>query len=1010
MARAELPIISDSQLPNNAPLDVAGFQAHLRTALAGEVRFDRLSRALYSTDASVYQIVPLGVVIPKSEQDVVTIIQACARFGLPITARGGGTSQAGQAIGPGVVLDFSKYLEQILEINATERWVRVQPGCVLDDLNLAVRPHGLQFAPDVSTSNRATIGGMIANNSSGAHSIIYGKTVDHILELRVVLADGSVITAAPLAADKLQAKCDLQSLEGACYRAVGRLAQANAAEIALRFPKILRRVGGYNLDLFAQRGPAEPFNLAQILVGSEGTLGVMVEAKLRLVVLPKHKALTVIHFAHLLDALSATPLILKHAPSAVEVVDRHVLDSTKMNPEASRLRDFLSGDPGAILIVEVHGEEAAGLTSRLDALERELRNRALGYHVHRAEDGAAQARIWKLRKMALGLSMAQKGDAKAISFVEDTAVAPENLRDYIAEFLSIVARHETSAGVYAHASVGCLHVRPVINLKTQAGVRQFESIAAEVADLVLRYGGSLSGEHGDGLVRSPFQEKMFGPVLYNAFRELKQAFDPQNLLNPGKIVNAPPLTANLRYGPAHRTPSIPTTFDFSADGGIVQAAELCSGVGACRKKREGTMCPSYQATRDEQHTTRGRANTLRLAMTGQLGDEGLTDAAVKDALDLCLECKACKSECPTNVDMARLKAEFLHQYYRKHRLPFRNRLFGNIGPWSALASNVRPLANFLTRNAASRWLNEKFFGIDRRRVPPKLAGEDLFDLIAAEKPGRYRGDPDRHVLLFPDTFTTYYEPEIGLAAFRLLNALGVSVTLDLPSNCLDLGRLSPVPPHRLRCCGRPLISNGLLDKAVQYAEHNVERLYFWARVAGQPIIACEPSCVLTIKDDYPALLRGEMRRMAEVVAAACQTFEEFVESLLVQKSADGQRAPASFAAGPKQILVHGHCHQRALVGMEPTLRLLRRIPGASVRELDAGCCGMAGSFGYEKEHYELSRQVGEQRLFPALRKVDAGTVVVAPGFSCRQQIQHFTESVALHPAQLLHLTEQPETA
>ncbi|HEV3115519.1 MAG TPA: FAD-linked oxidase C-terminal domain-containing protein [Gemmataceae bacterium] len=1002
MARAELPIISDSQLPNNAPLDVAGFQAHLKSALAGEVRFDRLSRALYSTDASVYQIVPLGVVIPKSEQDVVTIVQACARFGLPITARGGGTSQAGQAIGPGVVLDFSKYLDQILEINATERWARVQPGCVLDDLNLAVRPHGLQFAPDVSTSNRATIGGMIANNSSGAHSIVYGKIVDHVLELRVALSDGGVITAAPLAADRLQAKCDLQSLEGACYRAVRRLAQDHAAEIALRFPKILRRVGGYNLDLFVQPG-LETFNLAQILVGSEGTLGVIVEAKLRLVQLPKYKALTVIHFADLLDALAAAPLVLKHAPSAVEVVDRYVLDSTKMNPEASRLRDFLKGDPGAILIVEVHGEDPARLTSRLDALEQELRDRALGYHVHRAEDGTAQSRIWKLRKMALGLSMAQKGDAKAISFVEDTAVAPEHLRDYIAEFLTIVARHQTSAGVYAHASVGCLHVRPVINLKTEAGVRQFESIAGEVADLVLRYGGSLSGEHGDGLVRSPFQEKMFGPVLYNAFRELKQAFDPQNLLNPGKIVNAPPLTDNLRYGPAYNTPSVATTFDFSADGGIVQAAELCSGVGACRKKREGTMCPSYQATHDEQHTTRGRANTLRLAMTGQLGTEGLTDAAVKEALDLCLECKACKSECPTNVDMARLKAEFLDQYYRRHGLPWRNWIFGNVATLAWWGRRLPRLTRLLTASRLGRWINERLFAIDAHRIPPQTSRSTFDDYFFARMETWWvNRNRQPAVLVFPDTFVEYYEPHVGIAAVEFLQALGFTCEQGCRHGYVGPASLL----RRVRCCGRPQISNGMLASAVRLARHNVEVLYPWA-AEGKPIMACEPSCILTIRDDYPALLRGAERRKAEVVAAACSTFEELADAALVELESRGQ--PFDLKRGLQRILVHGHCHQRSLVGMEPTLRLLRRIPGADVIDVDAGCCGMAGSFGYEKEHYEISRQVGEQRLFPMLRKADAGTAVVASGFSCRQQIQHFTQSTALHPAELLQSLLRTET-
>jgi FAD/FMN-containing dehydrogenase/Fe-S oxidoreductase len=979
MSLAELPVITGNTPPKTM-VDVAGLQAELARTTTGEVRFDRLSRALYSTDASVYQIVPLGVVLPRSEADVVATLKVCSRFGVPLTARGGGTSQAGQAIGPGIVLDFSKYLNAVLEMNVAEQWVRVQPGCVLDDLNLAVKPVGLHFAPDISTSNRATIGGMIANNSSGTHSLIHGKTVDHVLELKVALADGSIIHMQPLNRDALEAKCRQRDLEGACYREARHLATIHADEIERRYPKILRRVGGYNLDLL--RPSSAPFNLAHLLVGSEGTLGVTLEAKLRLIELPKAKAVLVVQFAELLDALAATPAILTHAPSAIEVVDKYVLDSTHLNPEAARLRDFLQGDPGAILLIEFYGERPGELLPRLDALEADLRSQGYGNHFHRATEAGAQSRIWKLRKLALGLSMAEKGDAKAISFVEDTAVAPEQLRDYIAEFLAVIVRHGTKAGVYAHASVGCLHVRPIINLKTMEGVRQFEAIAADVADLVLKYGGALSGEHGDGLVRSPFQEKMFGPVLYNAFRELKRTFDPGNLLNPGKIVDAPPLASQLRYGPGYVTPEVPTTFDFTADGGLTRAAELCAGVGECRKKREGNMCPSYRATCEEQHSTRGRANALRLAITGQLGMEGLTDPALFDVLDLCLECKACKGECPTNTDVARLKAEFLHQYYQKHGLPLRNRIFGNVARLSRWGCRLAPFSNWLAQSRPARWLNEKLLGIDRRRVPPKFARKSFFSSLGPRLLDSPK-DAEHRVVLFADTFVNYHEPNIGMAAVELLHHL----------------RCVPLELRRdLWCCGRPLISNGLLDQAVKYARHNVERLYLYV-ADGTRLIACEPSCILTIKDDYPALLHGDLRRQAEIIAVACLTFEEYLDLLLANK---GSASPLRFCPGPKRIVVQGHCHQRSLVGMELTLRLLRRIPGAEVIDLDAGCCGMAGSFGYEKEHYEISRLVGEQRLFPALRQAGEDTVIVAPGFSCRLQIQHFTGRTALHPAQLLH--------
>jgi Fe-S oxidoreductase len=507
---------------------------------------------------------------------------------------------------------------------------------------------------------------------------------------------------------------------------------------------------------------------------------------------------------------------------------------------------------------------------------------------------------------------------------------------------------------------------------------------------VLKYGGALSGEHGDGLVRSPFQERMFGPVLYQAFREIKKTFDPQGILNPGKIVDAPPLTNSLRYGPAYVTPDVPTTFDFTADGGVVRAAELCAGVGECRKKREGTMCPSYQATCDEQHSTRGRANALRLALTGQAGLQGLTDPALAEVLDLCLECKACKSECPTNVDVARLKAEFLHQYHQKHGRPWRSWLFGHVAELSDWWG--RP-ANWWMRTAAGRWLNEKLFGIDRRRVPPALAAVPFVDSpgYPVAGPGD-RGAPE--VLLFPDTFMNRYEPRLGRAVQGLLAAAGCRVITGVPAPYPVCGSSTASLPRGLTCCGRPLISNGLLDEAVERADTNVQALYPWA-AAGKPITACEPSCLLTLKDDYPALLYGEMRRRADAVAAACLTFEEVLET-------QAAKAPRPlFQPGPKRLLVQGHCHQRSLVGMGPTLRLLRRIPGAEVIDLDAGCCGQAGSFGYEKEHYEVSRLVGEQRLFPAVRAADPDTVVVAPGFSCRSQIRHFTGRIAVHPAELL---------
>ncbi|HYI97306.1 MAG TPA: FAD-binding and (Fe-S)-binding domain-containing protein, partial [Bryobacteraceae bacterium] len=615
----------------------------LSQAIEGEVRFDKVSRALYSTDASVYQIEPAGVAVPKTRQDIIRIAELCRRFQCPITMRGGGTSQAGQAIGEGLQVDISKYYNQILELNVEERWARVQPGIVLDELNAQLRTHGLRFAPDISTASRATIGGMMANNSSGARSVLYGKTIDHVIEQEVLLSDGSIVHFRALNTNELQHKCAGESLEAQCYRTVQRIGIECADEVDKRFPKVLRRVGGYNLDEFTRQD--KPFNLAKLMVGSEGTLGIVLEAKLNLVPLPKAKAVLAIQFTELLEALEATPIILRHQPSAVEVMDRFILNHTRESKALESVRNsFIKGEPGALLCVEFYNDTAAELPPRLEALQRDLEDRKLGYHFHHAYDLADQARIWSLREAALGLSMAMKDDAKSLSFVEDTAVNPEHLRDYIDRFLQIIRKHQTSAGIYAHASVGCLHVRPVVNMKTEEGVRKFEAIANEISDLVLEFGGALSGEHGDGLVRSPFLRKMFGPILYDAFRTIKQTFDPQNIFNPGKIVDAPPLTSNLRYGANYKTPRPQTFFDYSDYGGMAGAVEMCSGLGACRKKLEGTMCPSYMATREEAHSTRGRANTLRLAMAGKLGESGLGDKGVYDVLDLCLECRACKAE------------------------------------------------------------------------------------------------------------------------------------------------------------------------------------------------------------------------------------------------------------------------------------------------------------------------------------------------------------------------------
>ncbi|MEP6960821.1 MAG: FAD-linked oxidase C-terminal domain-containing protein [Acidobacteriota bacterium] len=935
------------------PAPAAALQSAL-TKLDAEVRFDDVTCALYSTDASVYQIRPLGVVIPRTREALVEIVKACARFKCPLTMRGGGTSQAGQAIGEGIVVDTSKYLHRVLEVNAEERWARVEPGVVLDELNAQLAPLGMRFAPDISTASRATLGGMMANNSAGARSVLYGKTIDHVLEQTVALSDGSIVNFTEITRNKVPTG---HSLEAACYETVLSLASQHADEIDRRFPKILRRVGGYNLDDFLQ----PTINLAKLMVGSEGTLGIILEAKVKLVPLPKAKAVMVIGFATLLEALSAAPVILQHKPSAVEVMDESILNNSRQNAALDRLRrEVITGDPAATLCVEFYDDTKEALPPRLAALEKDLRSRNLGESYRAETDPAGQQRVWSLREAALGLSMAVKEDAKSISFVEDTAVAPEKLSEFIGRFLEILKAHGTTAGVYAHASVGCLHVRPVVNMKTDEGVAKFESIANAVAVLVLEYGGSLSGEHGDGLVRGPFMRQMFGDTLYEAFREIKRTFDPHNIFNPGKIVDSPPMTQNLRFGSKYKAINPQTFFDYSEFGGMAGAVEMCSGVGACRKKLSGTMCPSYMATRDEQDSTRGRANVLRLAMSGKLGEAGLGDEGVYKVLDLCLECRACKAECPVGVDVARFKSEFLADYWKRHGTPLHARALGGIASASVWGSRFAPMSNWVASIAS------RFIGIDSRRKLPEWR-RDTFASWAANRP-----PVPGNVTLFNDTFTNHYDPEIGIAAIEVLERGGARPTIVRPG-----------------CCGRPLISKGLLAAARAELEKTVAGLYPIAQ-RGEKILFLEPSCLSSLREDAPSLLRGEAQQQARKVAEACQLFDEFASTLTLP-----------LKRGPEKILLHGHCHQKSMGMLDATKKLLARVPGSQVVDLDAGCCGMAGSFGYSSEHYDVSVAIANRKLLPAVKSMKPGHVLIAPGTSCRHQVADLSSTHARHPAVFL---------
>src|SRR5712664_2297491 len=679
----------------------------LRRRVEGDVRFDTYSRLLYATDASMYQMEPIGVVIPRHAGDVQAAVEIANQQGVPLLPRGGGTSLTGQTVNHAVVLDFSRHMGDVLEVNREELWARVQPGLVQDELNHHVRPLGLLFGPDTSTSNRATLGGMIGNNSGGSHSIAYGLTVEHVIEIQTILADGSRATFGTVTPAEFSAKMRAPGLEGRIYQEVDRIRTRYDVEIRTRYPRHWRRVCGYNLDELVKD---RPLNMARLIVGSEGTFLTVVEAKVRLVKKPKATALDVIHYHDMQEALESSQAILETGPYAVELTDKMILDLARNNIEQSQRMGFVQGDPAAIMIVEYAGETDAEVRAKVEALDARRQRGRFGYAAHVAHDIAEQQSIWKLRKAGLGLLLGMKGDKKPIAFVEDTTVEPRHLGEFVSSFREIMAKHGADAAYYGHCSVGCLHIRPLINLKNERGLEQVKAIADEITDLVLEFGGTISSEHGDGRARSPFLERLFGPRMMQAFREFKHAFDPDNRMNPGNIVAPVGVTEHLRYGTQYTTWEPKTLLDFSEQGGFAASIEMCNGVGACRKTLEDTMCPSYMATKDEEHSTRGRANALRAVLSGRLPAKEFTGRRLYEVMDLCLECKGCKAECPSNVDMAKFQYEFLHHYYQANGLPLRNRLFGRIERLNRLGARMPGLVNALSSLPLSRWLLEKVVG------------------------------------------------------------------------------------------------------------------------------------------------------------------------------------------------------------------------------------------------------------------------------------------------------------
>ena len=968
-----------------------GLEQVLRKEIEGEVRFDPYSKVLYSTDASLYQMEPIGVVIPRHKEDVTKTIQIAYERSLPILPRGGGTSLAGQTVGQAIVIDMSKYMNEIIEVNVEEHWARVQPGVVIDELNDYLKPHNLMYSADVATSSRANIGGTIGNNSAGAHSLIYGKTIDHTISLDLRLSNGDAILVEPISLDELAAKQRGDSRESHIYREICRIATENEDEIRKRFPRVLRRVAGYNLDEFVTNAGSRdltpyrrdgcdadhPFSLAKIVVGSEGTLATTVEAKINLVPTPKMTALNVIHFHTLIESMEAMQPILECNPTAVELMDKSIIDMTKQSLEFSRISTFIQGEPGAILAVEFYGESEGELFDQLDNLERKMKSIGLGYAFVRCMTADEKARVWDTRKAGLGLLMGTRSDYKPVGFVEDAAVSIENLPEYIRRFGKIVADHDTTASYYAHASVGLLHNRPVINLKKEEDIQKMHSIAGHVRDLLMELGGAMSGEHGDGLVRSEWIESMFGPQIYQAFREVKAAFDPTGIMNPGKIIDPPPMTENLRFGSTYNAIKIDTYFDFSSQGGFGGAIEMCNGVGACRKKLTGTMCPSYMATLEEEHSTRGRANALRNVLSGTLPHDHFKSKRLYEVLDLCLECKACKAECPSNVDMAKLKYEFLAHYYKEHGLPLRNRLFGNIAELSAIGSAFAPMSNWFMNSGISKWAMEKVAGIDRRRAMPNFVRETFEKWFKKHQNVRtdHGSETAKQVVLFHDTFMNYNYPSIGKAATAVLEAAGFEVIL----------------PEK-RCCGRPMISKGMLEDAIENARYNVERLLPYA-TQGIPIVGCEPSCLLALRDDYVDLIPSAD---TDLVAEHTFMLDEFLLSLHEKGELD-----LKFEDTQKEILLHGHCHQKAIVGLKPSEQVLSLPSGYNVNVVDSGCCGMAGSFGYEAEHYDVSMKIGGRQLFKAINEKDGDFEVAVAGVSCREQVKQGTGKEARHLIEVL---------
>jgi FAD/FMN-containing dehydrogenase/Fe-S oxidoreductase len=964
--------------------------ARLRKELEGDVLFDPFSRGRYATDASIYQIEPIGVVVPRRVDDITAAIAIAREEGVPVLPRGGGTSQCGQTVGRALVVDTSKYLNRVAGIDAESRTAWVEPGLTLDALQKALKPHGLTFPVDISTGSRATLGGMAGNNSCGARSIRYGNMVHNVRAIDIVLADG---TAAHFG----EVPDDLGAIAPQRYRVLiescRRITDSVEDELrSERWPRLLRRVGGYNIDMIRPHAVPglnrnEPgHNMAKLLVGSEGTLGFFTRIQLDLSPIPPARVLGVCHFPTFYKAMDATRHIVKLDPAAVELVDRTMIELSReiamFRPVVDR---FVRGKPDAILLVEFAGETLEAEKRKLRQLVELMGDLGFPDSVVEATEPAFQTAIWEVRKQGLNIMMSMKGDGKPVSFIEDCAVPLEDLAEYTDRLTKVFHKYGTEGTWYAHASVGTLHVRPIINLKEPDGAKKMRAIAEEAFAMVREYKGSHSGEHGDGIVRSEFHEAMFGSKLVRAFEAVKDTFDPDGLFNPGKIVRPHRMDDRtlFRYPPGYAPQRIETALDWSAWGGFDRAAEMCNNNGECRKFDAGVMCPSYRVTGDEQHLTRGRANTLRQALTGQLGPDALTSDAMRETLDLCVSCKGCKRECPTGIDMARMKIEFRHAWNRRHGLSLKEKLIAYLPRYAPAASRVAALMNLRDRVPGLANLSERMLGFSARRSLPRWRG-DRFRDDEARNPST-----GKEVVLLVDTFTRYFEPENARAALRVLEAAGYRVHLPAP---IDKGR--PL------CCGRTFLAEGLVAEARQEMQRVIAALA--PHVArGTAIVGLEPSCLLTLKDELLAALPG---RDSDALAGRAMLFEEF---LVAEQKAGRLDALKLNALPERAALVHGHCHQKAFGAMGAVLAALRLVPGLDVKMIESSCCGMAGAFGYEAAHLEISMKMAELSLLPAVRAAGSDTLLVADGTSCRHQIHDGAGRAAIHVARVLERALAP---